>query len=78
MLSSGNEREVGNIWVFSLRWQAIAFIRKRYTDELARLGKTVGVFEAEQSDDGWYSIVDKDGDSYECYVSEAVEIDREA
>lgn len=77
-LSSGNESEIGNIWAFSLRWQAIAFIGKRYASELARLENTVGVFGAEQSDGGWYSIVDKDGDSYECHISEAIEIDKEA
>lgn len=66
--------KLDNNKLFSTRENALEYLHKRYLDVRLIVDVGAGEFEADYSDDGWYSVVENDDTIYEGYVSEALEI----
>ena len=69
------EKGLDNNYLFSTREKALAFLHHQYVEMRAKMDATCGEFTSEFSEDGWYECVNKDGDSYEGYISECIEVD---
>lgn len=70
----GREKGISDERLFSTRENAIAYLRKRHSVVVANCGEDL--FSEDFSEDGWFSVVNADGDTYEGYVSEGLEVDR--
>ena len=71
------DKVLSDSFAFSSRDKAVEFLRRRYDRARLNADAGPGEFLADYSDDGWYEVVDKDGDSYEGYISEGIVIDKE-
>ena len=61
--------------LFSTREKALAYLHERYDHFRLMADAGAGEFSSDYSEDGWYEVVDKDGDSYEGHLSEKLTID---
>ena len=71
------DKVLSDSFAFSSRDKAVEFLRRRYDRARLNADAGSGEFTADYSDDGWYVVIDNDGDSYEGYVSEGIVIDEE-
>ena len=60
--------------LFSSRVKAMQYLQSRYAEIVSAKNSTCGILAASKSDDGWYDIVDGDGDRFEAYLSEKLKI----
>lgn len=70
-----NEKVISDNHLFSTRENALAFLHKQYLDIRLKMDASCGEFASDWSDDGYYSCVANDGDSYEGYISECLTVD---
>ena len=61
--------------LFSTREKALAYLYERYDHYRLWVDAGVGEFSADYSEDGWYEVVDNDGDSYEGHLSGCLTIE---
>ena len=71
------DKVLSDSFAFSSRDKAVEFLRRRYGRARLNADAGSGEFAADYSDDGWYEVVDNDGDSHEGYISEGLVIDKE-
>ena len=69
------EKVISDNHLFSTRENALAYMYKRYLDIRREMEDSCGVFNHFWSDDGYFECVNKDGDSYECDISECLAVD---
>lgn len=74
---NNKEKILSDSFAFSSRDKAVEFLHKRYDRARLMADSGSGEFAADYFDDGWYVVVDNDGDSYEGYISEGIVIDEE-
>lgn len=75
---SNKEKLLSDTFVFSSRDKAVKFLHQRYDRARLMADSGSGEFSADYSDDGWYIVVDNDGDLREGYVSEGLVVDGRA
>jgi len=68
------EKRLADTTVFANRDDALAYLHERY--DAARLAASCGAgeFAADYSEDGWFTVIDKDDDLKEGYLSEGLEV----
>ena len=78
-LTQENDKEkvLSDSFAFLSRDKAVEFLHKRYDRARLIVDSGSGEFAADYSDNGWYVVVDNDGDSYEGYISDGIVIDEE-
>lgn len=70
--NEGSEKILDDNRVYSSRESALKYLHDTYLGICNNTDCAVG--EADYNDDGWYVIVDKEGTTYEGFVSEGLEI----
>ena len=74
---SNQEKLLSDTFAFSNREEAARFLHQRYDRARLMADSGSGEFTADYSDDGWYVVIDNDGDLREGYVSEGIVVDKE-
>lgn len=69
------DKVLSDSFAFSSRDKAVEFLRRRYDRARLMADSGSGEFTADYSDDGWYEVIDNDGDLSEGYVSEGLVVD---
>lgn len=69
------EKTIDDTKLFSTREKALAYLYERYDHYRLMADAGAGEFSADYSEDGWYEVVDNDGDSYEGYLSGCLTIE---
>ena len=69
------EKTIDDTKLFSTREKALAYLHERYDHYRHWADTGAGEMASEYSEDGWYEVVDNDGDSYEGYLSECLTIE---
>ena len=69
------EKILDDTKLFSTREKALAYLYERYDHYRLWVDAGAGEMSADYSEDGWYEVVDNDGDSYEGYLSECLTIE---
>lgn len=72
---NGEEKIISDNNIFSSREKALQYVHERYLSTREKVDCGCGEKIAEYSGDGWYAVEDNDGNYYEGYISEALEID---
>lgn len=75
---SNKEKVLSDSFAFSSRDKAVEFLHGRYDRARLMADSGSGEFSADYSDDGWYVVIDNDGDLHEGYVSEGMVVDGRA
>ena len=68
------DKRVDDTHLFASRELALRYLQDHYADILSAKNSTCGILTAFKSEDGWYDVVDYDGDRYEAYLSENLKI----
>lgn len=74
---NNKEKILSDTFAFSSREKAVGFLHRRYDEARLKADAGSGEFSADYSDDGWYAVIDNDGDLREGYVSEGITVDKE-
>jgi len=69
-----SEKRLTDTVLFASREDALAYLHERYDAARLDADSGSGEFSADYSEDGWYAVVDKDGDLKEGYLSEGMEV----
>lgn len=72
----GRDKRVDDTRLFRDRDAAMDYLRRRYRDVVGNKNSLCGLMADEFSEDGWFDIVDNDGERCEAYLSERIEIVR--
>ena len=72
---NSKEKLLSDTFAFSNREKAVKFLHQRYDRARLMADSGSGEFTADYSDDGWYVVIDNDGDLREGYVSEGMVVD---
>ena len=72
---NNKEKLLSDTFAFSSREGAVKFLHQRYDRARLMAVSGSGEFTADYSDDGWYVVIDNDGDLREGYVSEGLTVD---
>ena len=70
-----NEKILTDTKLFSTREKALAYLYERYDHYRLWVDVGAGEMAADYSEDGWYEVVDNDGDSYEGHLSGCLTIE---
>ena len=68
------DKRVDDTRLSASREMALEYLQSRYAEIVGAKNSTCGILTASKSDDGWYDIVDGDGDRFEAYLSEKLKI----
>ena len=67
---SNGEKRLAHISLFAELGNAKKYLHERYDNARRNAELGAGVFSADFSDNGWYAVVDNDGDLKEGFLSE--------
>ena len=68
------EKRLADTVLFASRDDALKYLHERYDAARLEADSGSGEFSADYSEDGWYAVVDADGDLKEGYLSEGMEV----
>lgn len=72
------DKVLSDSFAFSSRHKAVEFLHRLYDRARLNADAGPGEFSADYSDDGWYIVIDNDGDLRGGYVSEWMVVDGRA
>lgn len=68
------DKRLDETLIFNSSARAMAYLRERFESVCSDVDSLSGLMSKSLSEDGWYDCVTNDGDRYEGYVSEAIEV----
>ena len=68
------DKRLNETRIFKSRAGAMAYLRESFESVCSSADSLSGLMSKSLCEDGWYDCVTNDGDRYEGYVSEAIEV----